>query len=301
VSQVANPTKFNFGDKAELLGYDLGVTRAVAGQYIPITLYWRPLAEMEKNYAVGISLVGPDGTPYGQVAAYPGHGTYPTSFWKEGEIVEDTYQVRLRRRFPAPNLARLYVALYTYPQEEYLPVLNAQGDPVSNAAQFGHLPVDPPAPSSHVIQSPVRYDLGDQVVLLGFDLDPKLFDIGYGCITMYWEAQTDMELDYTVFIHVLDDRSQVVAQSDSPPRGGFYPTSYWQEGETVADEHCLGFPNEVRPGDYEVFAGMYLLETMERLTVVDAAGGRVINDQIPLVEGTAASPSSRHYIPLTFR
>ena len=237
VSQVANPTKFNFGDKAELLGYDLGVTRAVAGQYIPITLYWRPLAEMEKNYAVGISLVGPDGTPYGQVAAYPGHGTYPTSFWKEGEIVEDTYQVRLRRRFPAPNLARLYVALYTYPQEEYLPVLNAQGDPVSNAALFGHLPVDPPAPSSHVIQSPVRYDLGDQVVLLGFDLDPKLFEIGYGCITMYWEAQTDMELDYTVFIHVLDDRSQVVAQSDSPPRGGFYPTSYWQEGETVADEH----------------------------------------------------------------
>ena len=46
---------------------------------------------------------------------------------------------------------------------------------------------------------------------------------------------------------------------------------------------------------------MYLLETMQRLTVVDAAGGRVINDQIPLVEGTAASPSSRHYIPLTFR
>ncbi len=301
VSRVANPTEFNFGDKVELLGYDLGVTRATAGQYIPITLYWRPLAEIEKNYAVGLSLVGPDGTPYGQVAAHPSHGTYPTSFWKEGEIIEDTYHVRLRRRFPAPNLARLYVALYTYPEEEHLPVLNAGGDPVSHAAMFGRLPVDPPVPSSHVIQSPLRYELGDQVALLGFDLDQKLFDIGYGCITLYWEAQTDVELDYTVFIHVLDERGQLVAQSDGPPRGGFYPTSYWHEGETVADEHCISFTSNVRPGHHKVFVGMYLLETMQRLTVVDASGGRMINDQIPLQEGTAASSSSRLYVPLTLQ
>jgi len=50
-----------------------------------------------------------------------------------------------------------------------------------------------------------------------------------------------------------------------------------------------------------VLTGMYSLETMQRLAAFDASGNRVLNDQCLLLEGTAASPSSRFYLPLALR
>jgi 4-amino-4-deoxy-L-arabinose transferase-like glycosyltransferase len=300
-SLVANRLEFNFGDKVELLGYELGVDRATVGEFVPITLYWRCLAEMQRNYTVGLSLLGPRDEPYGQVAAFPGHGNYPTSLWEKGQIIKDTYNIRVAPGFPAPNLARFYIALYIYPEQEYLPLLDGQGTEVARAATFGQVPVDyarPPAPS---VKNSLRYELADRISLLGYDLDESLFSTGYGCLTLYWESQSELTEDYTVFVHVIDDQGQTVAQSDSMPRGGFYPTSYWQEGEVVADEHCLRFRGDVRPGNYRVLAGMYLLGTMQRLAALDAAGNRVLNDQCPLLERTAASPSSRLYLPLALQ
>jgi len=300
-SLIATPLDFNFGDKVELLGYELDLARATPGQFIPLTLYWRPLAEMNTDYTVGISLLGPDGDPYGQVAAYPGHGNYPTSIWNEGEVIEDTYSVRVNPRFPAPSLARIYVALYTYPQEEHLPVLDPEGTQAASAATFGELPVGSAISPSYSIENPLSYDLAGQLSLLGYDLDDGLFSTGYGCITLYWEAQTEMAEDYTVFVHVVDEEGQVVAQSDSMPISGLYPTSYWQEGEIVPDEHCLRFRSNVRPVNHQVFVGMYQLETMQRLAVFDATGSRVPNDQSSLVECTPASPSKRLYVPFVTR
>jgi hypothetical protein len=300
-SLVANRLEFNFGDKLELLGYELGVDRATVGQFVPITLYWRCLADMPQNYTVGLSLLGPENEPYGKLAAFPGHGNYPTSLWEQGEIIKDTYKVRVAPGFPAPSLARFYVALYIYPEEEYLPLLDGQGTEVSRAATFGQLPVDHARPPAYSVENSLRYELADRISLLGYDLDESLFGTGYGCLTLYWESKGELTEDYTVFVHVVDNQGQTVAQSDSMPRGGFYPTSYWQEGEVVADEHCLHFGGNVRPGNYRVLAGMYLLETMQRLAAFDAAGNRVLNDQCPLLERTAASPSSRLYLPLALQ
>jgi hypothetical protein len=300
-SLVAAPLDFNFGDKVELLGYELDLARAAAGQFVNLTLYWRPLAEMDTDYTVGISLLGPDGDPYGQVATYPGHGNYPTSIWNEGEVIKDTYSVRVNPRFPAPSLARIYVALYTYPQQEHLPVLDPEGKQVASAATFGELPVESAISPSYSIENPLSYDLAGQMSLLGYDLDDSLFSIGYGCITLYWQAQTEMAEDYTAFVHVRDEEGRLVAQSDSMPIDGFYPTSYWREGEIVPDLHCLRFLSNVRPVSHQVFVGMYLRETMQRLAVFDATGSRVLNDQSLLVEWPVGSSSKRLYLPLGIR
>jgi hypothetical protein len=299
--RVPNPLALNFGDKIELVGYELGVDRATAGQFVPVTLYWRALTAVEQNYTVGLSLFGTDGKPYGQLAAYPGHGNYPTSLWQEGEIIEDAYQVRLRQRFPAPGLARAYVALYTYPDEEYLLLLDSQGAPVDRAAVLGPFPVQLSRSPEYQIENRLECRFGDQAALVGHEFDAGLFDTGYGCLTLYWETLAEIPEDYTVFVHVVDEQGKTVAQSDSPPRGGAYPTSYWQEGETIPDEHCLGFPSDVIPGSYRVFAGMYLLETMQRVPVFDASGGRVRDDQCSILEWQTSSRSTRLFLPLASR
>jgi 4-amino-4-deoxy-L-arabinose transferase-like glycosyltransferase len=298
---VANRLEFNFGGKIELLGYELGVERGTVGDFVPITLYWRCLAATRRNYTVGLSILGPDDEPYGQVAAFPGHGNYPTSLWKKGQIIKDTYHVRVAPGFPAPSLARFYVALYVYPKEEYLPLVDSQGAQPSRAATFGQVPIDHGRPPAYTPTKSVQYDLAEHISLLGYDLDDRLFTTGCGCLTLYWESQGGLTEDYTVFVHVVDEEGQTVAQSDSMPRGGFYPTSYWLEGEAIADEHCLRFRNNVRPGSYRVLTGMYLLQTMHRLAAFDAAGNPVLNDQCLLLEASATTSSGRSHLPLALR
>jgi hypothetical protein len=95
---------------------------------------------------------------------------------------------------------------------------------------------------------------------------------------LIWRADARPSGDYTVFVHLLDGAGKLVAQDDRPPRDGAYPTSLWEVGERVADEHALAAP----PGRYRVVVGMYDPTTGRRLRRVDGGGDAV---EIGTVEG----------------
>jgi len=67
----------------------------------------------------------------------------------------------------------------------------------------------------------------------------------------------------------------VVAQSDSPPVSGSYPTSCWEPEEVVTDLRHIALPASLSPGQYRLLAGLYRLETMERLPRED--GGDTVD------------------------
>lgn len=92
-----------------------------------------------------------------------------------------------------------------------------------------------------------------------------------------------MERDYTVFVHLTNGKGQIVAQQDNQPQGGAYPTSIWDEGEVVKDEYALPLYPDLPPGEYQLRVGMYLLETLERLPLLDE-NGQTIGDNIVLGE-----------------
>jgi hypothetical protein len=300
-AQEAVPLGYQFGDEMELLGYRVEVDRTRVGESVPITLYWRRLSAMEQNYTVALTVLDPDGDPHGQVATFPGRGNYATSLWDGGEVVKDTYHVRVAPTYPAPGLIRFYVAVYTYPRGDHLAVLDSTGEQIGNAAIFGRLPVQQAERTQYEVQNSLQYELGDRVALIGYDLDDRMLDTGYACFTLYWRALDEMTQGYTVFVHVLDEHDQIVAQSDGPPHGGFYPTSYWQEGESVPDEHCISLDRNLPLGTYRVVAGMYLLETMQRLPVFDEEGRRVPSDRCFVLEWKLTSPRTRTLVPLVLR
>jgi len=92
-------------------------------------------------------------------------------------------------------------------------------------------------------------------------------------LTLTWECLDSMEKDYTVFIHLVGVGSDhPSAQADGQPLGGSYPTSFWKVGERLADAHVLDIPADIPAGEYELRAGMYLLDTGERLPLLDADG-----------------------------
>jgi hypothetical protein len=56
------------------------------------------------------------------------------------------------------------------------------------------------------------------------------------------------------------------------PGDNSFPTGSWKPGLRISDTHRLDLPPDLAPGTYQVNVGLYLLETGERLPVMDAAG-----------------------------
>jgi len=92
-------------------------------------------------------------------------------------------------------------------------------------------------------------------------------------LTLFWQPLTTLPVDYTTFLHLQNREGVTVAQRDSQPLGGAYPTSNWQAGETIIDPMTLPLPDTLPAGSYTLVAGLYQLETMERLPVANAPAG----------------------------
>jgi len=136
------------------------------------------------------------------------------------------------------------------------------------------------------IDHPLSFQLGEGVSLIGYNLSPDddpLRPGGSLHLTLYWQALTPMQKDYTVFTHLIDEEGQIWAQKDNPPLGGARPTSLWYEGEIIKDEYELVVKEGTPPGEYRLEVGMYLLSTGERLPLL-AAQGHPSGDSV-LLEG----------------
>jgi hypothetical protein len=127
--------------------------------------------------------------------------------------------------------------------------------------------------ASPPLPHPLYANLGNQVDLLGYSLRLQSPSPGYTIyLTLYWQARGNMDTDYTVFTHLIDEGENILAQHDSQPEGGNYPTSQWLQGEIVEDEHAVIPGTGLQPGEYTLAVGMYDLGSGERLPAYDQNG-----------------------------
>ena len=114
----------------------------------------------------------------------------------------------------------------------------------------------------------------EKIRLLGFYASP--FPSAAGEILelrFFWQGNQTMETDYTVFVHLLDEENNLIAQHDGPPSSGERPTSKWREDEVVVDAHWLKIPQNISQDQpYLLCIGFYELATMERLSVYEDNG-----------------------------
>ena len=102
-------------------------------------------------------------------------------------------------------------------------------------------------------------------------------------VSLYWQATEVPNLDYSVFVHLIDESEQLVSQKDHAPgedRG--YPPTSWSRGDIVEDKHIIDIPPEVGPGTYRLRVGVYDWTTGRRLPVLsegEPMGDFIILDQ----------------------
>lgn len=124
----------------------------------------------------------------------------------------------------------------------------------------------------------VRFE--DKIALLSVDIPEKqLAPSGQLALTLTWQALARMSEDYTVFVQVLDQQDRIVGQVDAWPQQGTFPTSGWAPGEIVEDPYLVRLDPDLPPGQYKLYLGWYLLETLRRLPVLDQ-DGRAVDDKV---------------------
>jgi hypothetical protein len=126
----------------------------------------------------------------------------------------------------------------------------------------------------------VNFD--DRIALLDIDLPkPVVEPGGQLLVEISWQGLAPMIQDYTVFVQVLDAQDRIVGQVDAWPVQGTLPTSQWHPGQVVRDPYIVHLSDDIEPGEYRILIGLYLLETLERLPVLDDAG-QAVDDRVEL-------------------
>lgn len=90
-------------------------------------------------------------------------------------------------------------------------------------------------------------------------------------VQLVWGASQQINRPYTIFVHLLDDDGQLVAQADGLPRGGEWLTTCWRPGQAFADMMVIDPMEELPAGRYTMRAGLYWLPTGERALLQDGS------------------------------
>ncbi len=270
---VSRPVTARFGDELALERVELSEASLQPGEPLEVSLAWRALEAPRPAYTVFLHLTGQDGVRVAQLDELLLGGYYQPTVWPKDEVVLDRHQLSVPAGLP-PGRYRLDLGIY---RPDTLEIV-APADGTQDRLAIAYLTT--PEWAVAAPQVPLEADFDGQIRLLGYTLACD-FPSEPCTVRLYWQAESGVDADYTVFVHAVGQDGSIVAQHDGMPEGGFYPTSAWEVGETIEDEHPLSISSEVPPGEYRVLVGFYRLETSERLPVT-AAGGQPAGDSVIL-------------------
>jgi uncharacterized membrane protein len=289
--EMEYPTVVRFGDVLRLVGFDL----LREDNMTSLSLYWQALTPLENDYRIYPFFYDEAGRIIEDTSLRPMTTAiwYPSSQWRPQEtvwmqtlpwdvgtsfnvgvgVIDGDDWTALEDRLPAQVVtSTLRVRLFDGDTMVQLAEIR-DGKIITPRRLFA------PPPIPH----PMYSNLGDQVDLLGYGVEPTSPTVKETMqLTLYWQARAEMDADYSVFIHLVDGRGNIVAQHDGQPDSGTYPTSQWLPGEVVVDEHALVPAPGYGPGEYTLVVGLYDRENGERLPAYDQDGLALPQNRIAL-------------------
>jgi hypothetical protein len=260
-----------FSDGAEvrltLASVRVSRTRIVPGEPLYVTLRWAPLRPEALPVAVSLFIRGPDdGVRWAQTMGdltQPHYVLVPPDDAPEGRYTLD-------------------VAL-TLPSGQPLEPEGGGGGELGAPVTLTTLRHPPDVSEGPMDPDyPLQADFGSRIALVGYDAPAWVTPGGAVRVALYWYARQTLVEDYKVFVHVLDEAGDLLAQSDGKPVYWFYPTVAWQAGETIRDVHVLDLDPSLLRSNVRIAVGMYRASDGERLPITGAPEGRVANRRLQL-------------------
>ena len=280
--------KYTFGDSVRLQAYEVQLTKPQnafetanskpAQSTLDVTLSWFATQPITQDWTVALQLVSAtpgDNTLRLSYNYWPGHGNAPTSVWPTGKLLKEHYQIPLPESEFVTQAWDFQVAFFTpdTQTQQRLPVSPSDTDS-GNAAYLATMRVPGKAPlcsTEDRIETPVVF--GEAIALTHASVEHANT---YWQVHSCWEARSSVMEDYTVFAHAYAADETLLGTGDAPPMNRAFPTSYWEPGDQIADEHTI----ILESGDEQpttIVIGLYHPKTGTRLPAIHATQ-RLPND-----------------------
>ena len=129
-------------------------------------------------------------------------------------------------------------------------------------------------------QSDAMFD--SLATLLGYEISEDKVKPGESIdIDLYWEVNNKPPGDYLLFVHLINDEGAIIAQRDTHPGLGNFPSSQWEVGDRFTDSVRMYLPETAyAPGHAELSAGLY--DPAAYRLAVSGADGAPLGDSFPL-------------------
>jgi hypothetical protein len=281
-----------FGDFAELIGYRIDPERVQIGDSIEVTLVWRARQETTNNYVVSMELLDVNQFLHAGVASHPGHGNYPTSRWRAGDVLRDTYELPWNMLDWEwwPGAAFLQVQVYcTGPDLTPTALLDAVDQSavsLGSRLDLGRIKVmqyDDRVSERSLGRTIYRF--GDELALEDYWLTQALPGLGSRMeVGLVWRALTQPSADYELQIRVVDEQGRQVAGDPQPMPDAEYPVDLWDMGEQVVQMHELFMPLRLPVGKYRVHLSIHSAQTGRPVTLSGAEADSTQDSYVELYE-----------------
>lgn len=244
-----------FDERLKLVGIDLPVHEAFAGDIVRVVTYWEAL----DLTTINLALQTPDGRDVAQASI-------PISIGAR-ERAQGDLQV------PPDLAAGTELRVVAKARLNTLPL-----GTVRVRARGGESAAVPSAPlTAPQIAHAERF--GEHIRLVGVSLPAPRARAGENVpLTLYWQTDAPLDTSYKVFVHLLGSQYNPAqnnflwGQVDRIPLDGQLPTNAWTPQLSIADAYQMPVNTDAPHGLYRVEIGLYDAATGARLRVFDAAG-----------------------------
>jgi 4-amino-4-deoxy-L-arabinose transferase-like glycosyltransferase len=111
------------------------------------------------------------------------------------------------------------------------------------------------------IPNPMDVEFDGVARLLGYEIASTTVEPGGTvAVTVYWQALARTDLHHAIFVHLLSDTGVMVAQRDTYPGLGRYPSTAWEPGLVFADTYRVHVPETAyTPDTGYIQVGIYAI------------------------------------------
>ena len=267
----------------ELTAYRVDKRRITPGEPLHLTLHWRAATAVHQSLFLVVRLLDPVTEKVWTKMENPTPGGLATEYWNSEMRLVDRYTLVPPADLP-PGDYVLGIAFY-FRHDPATEILGAgDGDALQREpfilTQIYHSPNVGTIPL--VPDNSLELTFGDEVELIGYDLPERIVPGGNLRVALYWHSLRPVPRNYKVFVHLFAPDDQLLVQDDSIPVNWTYPTTRWQPGEYIRDEHLLAVDPTVPSGFYTLSMGLYDAATGERVVVRDGDGNEIPEGRVVL-------------------
>ncbi|MFQ5812733.1 MAG: hypothetical protein ACE5I2_06030, partial [Anaerolineae bacterium] len=235
------------GDEPALASFGPGIvlsqveTEQKTPEALEARLTWQVVEPVAANYGLALRLRDWDGQALASLDIQPHYGLYPTSLWREGELISGHYVLSLPEGTPPGEDYSLEVILYE----------------VASLAPIGTPQISVTLTKPTVkVSYPVLQEF-DQLALV--ELNPVRRQIEQGqplLVQAKWAAAEHPSRDYACRLSLKDEDGATV-QSQTAPIARSYATSLWPANAIVASRYRLPLDPLLPPGRYDLVIAVF--------------------------------------------